>query len=185
MRSKSLRTAHRISHAGRPVPQIAYSLAASHLARAPLTPPWFPKKKSTSLGSLPKSAPKEKAVSFATPKKQACSDAVARGQRPMATQGGPSKNQQKQVVQRSADAVARGPLATPKKQVVLRLVPRQSLSAARIKREQVANRSYDETPWRQLDPISIEVPWSAVKEDSLTPIGEDGLKGLQSTDRYT
>ena len=168
---------------------MAYIAAASQLARAPLTPPWFPKKKSTSLGSLPKSAPKEKAASFATPKKQACSDAVARGQRPLATQGSPSKNLQKQAVQRSADAVARGPLVTQdrhrKTQAVLRLVPRTFLSAARIKRERAAKRSYDETLWRQLHPISIEVPWSAVKEDSLTPIGEDGLKGSQSTDRYT
>ena len=90
-----------------------------------------------------------------------------------------------------ADVVARRPLATqeshPKKQVVLRSVPRPSSSvdAARIKREQVAKRSYDETPWRPLRPISIEVPWSVVKVDSLTPIGEDGLRGSQPTDRYT
>ena len=58
------------------------------------------------------------------------------------------------------------------------------IDAARIKREQVAKRSYDETPWRRLRPISIEVPWSAVKEESLTPIGEDGVRGSQSSDRY-
>ena len=62
-----------------------------------------------------------------------------------------------------------------------------STDAARIKREQAAKRARDETlcVLRRLRPISIEVPWSAVKKDSLTPIGEDCFRESHASDRYS